>query len=281
MLISDFYRGCVVFLSQENDSGTLIPRGTGFLVADPASQGATADVVHLVTARHVVEAARATGKPLFVRGTSVNSGIALSPVLSFDAWHISDKTDVAIFRDAPLGGFGGSCLTLNIFADGAYLESERVGPGDEVFFAGLFTGHAGSAHNEPIVRFGNISMMPREPVEIKNADGSRARVRAFLVEARSWGGQSGSPAFVWMSPLRNPGFITMPMSEGPGKPLPLSAQPRLLGLVCGHFDVSSDIAFEGEGSKGATVRMNAGVAIVIPSTDIATEFELALANDRN
>jgi hypothetical protein len=275
MLISDYYRGCVVFLSQESGSGTQCPRGTGFLVADPASKGDTAEVVHLVTARHVVEAARATGKPLYVRGTSVNSGIALSPALSFDAWHISDTTDVAILRDAPLDDFGGSCLTLDKFADREYLESQHVGPGDEVFFAGLFTGHAGSTHNEPIVRFGNISMMPREPVEIENADGSRTGVRAFLVEARSWGGQSGSPAFVWLSPLRNPGVLTLPEID-PHKPLPLSAQPRLLGLVCGHYDISRDIAFKGEGNKSATVRMNAGVAIVIPSADIATELTFAL-----
>lgn len=251
------------------------------MVADPAATGDKVEVVHLVTARHVVEAARATGKPLHVRGTSESGGIAITPPLDFNAWHVSDVTDIAIFKNAPLDGFAGSCLCFDKFANQEYLNSNRIGPGDEVFFAGLFTSHAGSAHNEPILRFGNISMMPREPVEIQNADGSRTSVSAFLVEARSWGGQSGSPAFVWLSPLRNPGVITMPEIDGPNKPLPLNAQPHLLGLVCGHFDISRDITFKGDSNISGTVGINAGVAIVIPAADIATEFETSLCRNVN
>ena len=275
MLIPNHYRNCVLFLSQPDEAGSQVPKGSAFLVADPATTGPKVEIVHLVTARHVVEAARATGKPLHIRGTSQTGGVATAPPLDFDAWHISETTDVAIFRNPPLDDFTASCLSLNIFADREYLDTHHIGPGDEVFFAGLFTTYAGSAHNEPIVRFGNISMMPREPVAIQNADGTQSKVCAFLVEARSWGGQSGSPAFVWLSPLRNPGVITLPEINGPGKPLPLSAQPRLLGLVCGHFDISRDIVFKGEKDVLGTVRMNAGVAIVIPAVEIARELEAA------
>jgi hypothetical protein len=167
---------------------------------------------------------------------------------------------------------------LDHFATPEYIEKHRVGLGDEVFFVGLFTGHAGSAHNEPIARFGNISMMPREPVEIRNADKSPLLVPAYLVEARSWGGQSGSPAFVWLSSTRNPGYINLQAID-PSKPLPLDAVPRLLGLVCGHFELKRDVGFMEETGNLESIRMNAGVAIVIPAPSIATEIRAAVAGN--
>lgn len=67
--------------------------------------------------------------------------------------------------------------------------------------------------------------------------------------------------------------------DGPNKPLPLSAQPRLLGLVCGHFDISRDITFKGDSNISGTVGMNAGVVIVIPAADIAAEFETSFVQE--
>ncbi|MEQ1545238.1 hypothetical protein [Methyloglobulus sp.] len=270
MLISTYYKDCVIFLSQEDESGSHGPKGTAFIVADPSTIDGKVEVVHLVTARHVVEAARATGQPLFARGNSARGGIITSQ-LAYNNWHISQDTDIAIFKNAPLNGFVGSCIMLDTFAGQEYISTNNIGLGDEVFFTGLFTAHPGSTNNEPIIRFGNISMMPSEPVNIQNADHSTSSVKAFLVEARSWGGQSGSPAFVWLNPLRNLGSITLP-AINPNEPLPLSAQPRLLGLVCGHFNISQDITSKSE-TVDWKVGINAGVAIVIPAIDIANELK--------
>jgi hypothetical protein len=66
---------------------------------------------------------------------------------------------------------------------------------------GLFSEHPGGDHNEPIARFGNIALMPAEKVTVDVGD-STAHIRAYLVEARSWGGHSGSPAFVFFPPDR-------------------------------------------------------------------------------
>lgn len=71
-------------------------------------------------------------------------------------------------------------------------EPERhklFGPGTEVFFVGRFLHHQGRERNHPTVRFGNIAQMPWEPVRT----GRGIRQEAFLVEARSESGYSGSP----------------------------------------------------------------------------------------
>jgi hypothetical protein len=284
MKVGPEYSNAVVFLSQVNDDGNQIPRATAFLVGvcDTASGRCgeplpkQPEFVYLVTARHVIEKARATGKPLHIRGSDADGGLVIHELDSYDAWRVSATTDVAILPMPDVADLAGTCIPLDQFADPGYIEENAVGPGDDVFFVGLFTEHAGSQSNEAIVRFGNISLMPSEPVRLQNADGSAFSGRAYLVEARSWGGQSGSPAFVWLSPLRDPGVITMPSLPGPPGtgPLPLAVLPRLLGLVCGHFDIRQDVAFKGDYSDlKASVQGNAGVALVIPASDIEAELQ--------
>jgi hypothetical protein len=231
----------VAFLSQEREQdGAQIPRGTCFFVAVPIRDGRGV-AVYLVTARHVIDKARASGRALFLRANERDGGLAIRDLPDYDAWHVSARTDVAILAAPPIKGLDVKLLPAERFATPAFLEAEKVGAGDEVFFVGLFTGHPGSERNEPIVRFGNVSMLPNEPVRIRNADGSVSRVSAFLVEARSWGGQSGSPAFVWLSPFRDPGMITLPQwsggDPGAGGKLAPGGEPQLLGLVCGHFEL--------------------------------------------
>jgi hypothetical protein len=125
-----------------------------------------------------------------------------------------------------------------------------------VFFVGLFSEHPGVERNQPILRFGNISMMPGEKLLVNLGDSS-ARIRAYLVEARSWGGHSGSPAFVYFPPDRFGNSISVGMT------LPIF----LLGLVQGHYDIKSDVKFIGDVEEGQ-VAINAGIAAVVPAQEI-------------
>ena len=273
MLVGEQFRRTVVFLSQPEPDGNHLPKGTAFIVVP--EEEAEAGHPYLVTARHVVEAARATGRSLYIRGNDADGGFAIRELPDYDAWHISAETDVAIFSAPPLDGIDVVCVPTSAFALPGFLDEHRIGPGDEVFFVGLFTGHPGSENNEPIVRFGNISMLPHEPVDIRNADGTESPVNAFLVEARSWGGQSGSPAFVWISPIREPGVMRIPAwsgDPGSGGVMAPKEAPHLLGLVCGHFELPRDITFREDEIGSDKLRQNAGVAIVIPAEDIAREL---------
>jgi len=98
--------------------------------------------------------------------------------------------------------------------------------------------------------------MPEEPVRIETDDkGTMEDVNAYLVEARSRGGHSGSPAFLFY-PMVGPTFIN-----------PTPPAPLLLGMVQGHFESSTDLALPGD--IGLPRRENAGMAVVIPAQDIA------------
>ena len=70
----------------------------------------------------------------------------------------------------------------------------KVGPGDEIYMVGRFIRHGGRVMNNPIARFGSLSLMPdpTDPV----LDGRGKEVEAYLVEMRSHAGFSGSPVFL-------------------------------------------------------------------------------------
>jgi hypothetical protein len=76
------------------------------------------------------------------------------------------------------------------------LSEYDVGPGDDVFFVDRYVNHEGQQRNLPTVRLGIISMLPYEKVEHSRG----TLVDSFLVEARSLGGYSGSPVFLFIRP---------------------------------------------------------------------------------
>ena len=71
------------------------------------------------------------------------------------------------------------------------IKENEIEVGEEVFVTGLFSHHHGQSKNIPIVRVGNISAMPEEKIQTKEH-----LMDAYLIEARSIGGLSGSPVFV-------------------------------------------------------------------------------------
>jgi hypothetical protein len=128
------------------------------------------------------------------------------------------------------------------------MQTGDIGTGDEVFITGLFAHMSASARNLPIVRMGNIAMMPDEEVPTK-----RGPMEAYLIEARSIGGLSGSPAFVReTSPLGGIGKF------------------HLLGLMHGHWDIPPEdkntlrIAYDASEDS----RVNLGIATVVPARKV-------------
>ena len=134
-----------------------------------------------------------------------------------------------------------------MFLSDEVIRSKSIGTGDEVFITGLFAHLVGSSRNLPIVRMGNIAMMPGEPVMSKEL----GNIEAYLIEARSIGGLSGSPAFV---------RETIPMGIGAF---------YFLGLMHGHWDIppeaKNDQIIIGSDKTG---QVNIGIAIVIPAKKV-------------
>ncbi len=265
MVIGDQYRKCVVFLfadvpDPDNRELKRTPAATAFLAGVPApgpppvgSEGVF--FRYLVTARHVVALSRKYGS-LFVRIHRADDS-AVFMELPPDAWHEHPSEEVAVSllrTSAPLNHV---LIATDQFALDAKVGEYRIATGDEVFFVGLFSEHPGTDRNQPILRFGNISLMPDEKILVNVGD-STARIRAYLVEARSWGSHSGSPAFVFFPPDRFGNSISV------GTALPIF----LLGLVQGHQEIKSEVAFIGDVLGSGKVPVNAGIAVVVPAQEI-------------
>jgi hypothetical protein len=78
-------------------------------------------------------------------------------------------------------------------------QQHRLTVGDDVFMLGLFVDHAGKATNTPAARFGNISMLatPDAPIE----QPTKYNGQSFIVDLHSRTGFSGSPVYVYRTPL--------------------------------------------------------------------------------
>jgi hypothetical protein len=118
-------------------------------------------------------------------------------------WTLSGQDDLAV---CPIGLDPGAVRFTSVCLKEPWRESEfltpelrddrRIGIGDTVFIVGRFVNHEGKQKNTPSVRFGQISMMPDEPVD---SPFSGKPQECFLVDAKTRCGYSGSPAFVYFS----------------------------------------------------------------------------------
>lgn len=159
--------------------------GTGFLIHIPNEAGP--NPLYAVTNSHVIR----EGKSPVLRINTNDGGFDVE-ALTQDQWvHHPDGDDVAV---APLG-LSSEHYVLDSISTVLCLRSidddPRVGPGTEVFFMGRLGEHAGRAKNLPVIRFGNVSMAPLEPIKHERG----IMQDSYLVEARSIGGFSGSPVF--------------------------------------------------------------------------------------
>lgn len=263
MLVPDEIRKCVCFLHYTSASdGEVRPAGTAFLLAEPSTVIPEAYWTCLVTARHVINQVRAksTDGMVQARFNAPGGGVEWM-VTHVDGW--KTNPDESIVDDVAVAGFTVNraaydfkTLPVEMLASDAIIVSQSIGLGDEVFMTGLFVNHYGRERNVPIVRIGNIAAMPEEPVQT-----ALGPMDAYLIEARSIGGLSGSPVFVnvgWDRSEEAQGSILL---AGSGR----SSHFFLLGVLHGHWDV--EVA-DTDATVGDEARVNLGIAIVIPSSRI-------------
>jgi hypothetical protein len=282
MLTPPEVRKCVVFLASKNaNTGKMKIGGTAFCLGVPIPPF-SGYVGYLVTAKHCIDEIKKDGDndgQVYLR-VNLADGHAGYVATNPNDWHFhpaasdpvagSERVDVAVFQTPFRIDWDVRFLTTtdDTFVNKAVIEYEKIGPGDEVFIAGLFTERFGDSKNIPIVRIGNIAAMDEEPITTKWSNGHP--MDAFLIEARSIGGLSGSPVFV------NVGIkphLAQAAHRGHGK-------FYLLGLVHGHWgfpvpDVP-DAGFsldEGADSE-STKKINAGIAIVVPARKIHEVLQL-------
>lgn len=267
MLIPDEVRKCVVFLAC-NTVGGIKLAGTAFFISVPMQNVKDHQFIYLVTAKHVIDGIKDNSIDQFVhiRLNLKNKG-ADSMKASINQWlfHPDDASvDIAILPWAPSADVVDyRSIPSSMTATDEIIKTERIGIGDEVFMTGLFTSHFGQKKNLPIVRIGNIALMPEEPVWTNKL----GFIDAYLIEARSIGGLSGSPVFVHTGGIRG-GILT-------------GSKFYLLGLMHGHWDLQISDTDIFVGDTVSTQQVNMGIAIVIPISKILEVlYQKKLIEDR-
>lgn len=163
-------------------------------------------------------------------------------------------------------GLDVATISHTLFATPALIEEYEIGVGDEVYIAGLFSRVTETARNQPVVRTGNIVMMPDEKIDFPKL----GLIDTYLIETKSFGGLSGCPVFVRHT-------VSMPLEQEPDGP-PIDRFKRLygggssylLGLMIGHWQLPRKRKGKMRQSKATlsdpalSEALNYGVSPIVP-----------------
>jgi hypothetical protein len=275
MRVPDISRKNTVFLGRVIQKGreeSLEFGGTGFLVSVNSVRPCHF-YLFLVTAKHVAEEL-ARGDWVMRVNTKDGGFKDIRGTKDHKWWfHPSeeDRTDVAVTWAELPDGADISVLPETLFVSDL-LMSEGIGPGDEVYIVGLFRRMQGRSRNLPLVRIGNIAMIPDAGELVPGVKIGKDRVvnaEAYLIEVRSIGGLSGSPVFARMTVEKEVDIESPDMTET--GPVLATGPTFLLGLMNGHWatdPVNKNDPNPPMISQYRPEAVNLGLAIVIPAKKI-------------
>jgi Trypsin-like peptidase domain len=243
----------VVYLYPDADSASRGERagGSGCLVVLPTqTEPFVVGFMYVVTNSHVIR----EGKVSAIRLNTRDGGMGIIHGTENGWIHHPDGDDLAVLSvNLEYEQIKARGISPDWFATKEKIARFKIGPGDEAFMVGRFVNHEGKQRNLPAIRFGNVSMLPHEPVRT----GRGLLQEVFLVECRSLPGYSGSPVFVY--PL-------------PSSPIPRATVPLMfLGIDMGHLTDKLPVLDGEEFLRGnrvykdGIVEANTGMSCVIPA----------------
>jgi hypothetical protein len=141
-------------------------------------------------------------------------------------------------------------IPLSMFEDANSAPPDNLIEGDPVIFAGLFVQFAGVQRFEPIVR-GRIAMIPDEKV-----NGTLKKpASAYLTEAHSYRGNSGSPMFVNFGGFRNGAML-------------VADRYKFLGVVAGGYHEGADFTLNVATTYRGQAEANSGISVIVPAAEV-------------
>jgi hypothetical protein len=262
MNIPDEVRKSVAFACYRDHKGEIRYGGTVFFVIDIVSD--SGGYATTVTAKHVVvEIERdSIDRMVLLRVNRLDGDIDSIEIATAD-WKFHPSTvesvDVAVYDWTPDSSIYDVMQTpISMAVLPEIITTGIVGLGDEIFIVGLFINHRGKKRNLPIIRLGNIAMLPDKDEQI--ATRRFGDMEGFLIESRSIGGLSGSPVFDYKDHFE---------LEREGSQIKLQQRRKFfwLGLIHGHYDIEpNEDALVEDIPKREIVNM--GIAIVVPAYKI-------------
>jgi hypothetical protein len=274
MRINGDLRKCVAFIGYANPDvkGGIACLGTVFFAAYDGAR-------YIVTAQHI---AMAIGDaPFVIRLNKISGGSEniQGDVIEHNLkWysHADPNVDLAIMPfnfDLRMAGNDVLLIPEAMLAQTATVPTEAY-IGDECYVIGLFRLLAGETRNLPVVHTGNIALLAGEeaiPVHdwLTTPDSGKIRhIDAYLVEAQSLRGLSGSPVFV------RPPIEVGPLELKPNSVTLLSATTKLalLGVWQGSWEAGPDTVRALQHAK--LVRVPVGMGVVTPIDKLREIFEM-------
>lgn len=259
MRVPENIRKCVGFVAyHDHKINDLRLVGTAFFLGDEV-EGGKASPVYVITAKHVIEGLREKGVTEVLITVNVHHSHHTKAYMATQTneWYFH-PTDVAIDVAIISTGLHEICDQLVCPTSLCMTEEKwkagEIGLGDEVFITGLFRPHTGSKRNIPIVRVGNLAALDEEKVNTQEY----GEIDAYLVEARSIGGLSGSPVFLNLGIMR---MIGGQLKHFQGQETAFT----MLGLVHGHYDSKE---YDGDANDLTDTKINMGIAIIVPMYNI-------------
>ncbi len=166
--------------------------GSGFWVGIQSLVVQKLRWLYAVSNRHVVHSPGAS----VIRANAKDGGVKIIAAEPTDWVEHPNHHDIAILEiegDEISRHIEITHVLTGMFVSEDDVKSEAVEVGNEVYMIGRFINHDGKVRNTPSARFGNVSMMPGEPIYV---DSKSPPQESFAVELRSTCGYSGSPVFV-------------------------------------------------------------------------------------
>lgn len=247
----------VSFIFIKNNKGDLVANGTGFFVSVKNEKNNERYNVYFVTAKHVLQ--NKNGEYLKEITLRLNKKDDNSQLIQIDLTkikifeHNDKEIDIAVFDCLPdQEVFDFKCIQDQLIASSKVMEENEISEGDDVFFAGLFTSYIGQKKNQPIIRFGKVSLMSDEKIEWKESNKPARFLDLYLLECQSFGGNSGSPVFFNLNPMRKLGQLSL---GGPAI--------FLAGLMMGSFFNGSEVLTNNV-AKMISLQ-NIGIAAITPA----------------
>jgi hypothetical protein len=247
----------VAFVYFTDDPTNSSPDGTGFFVSVTNTNTIFG---YFVTAKHVlrppprnewlpsvyIRINRRDGTsdkkvmPLFVDGASKNVFTNQDPTV-----------DIAVipFLPQPVTNYDFNTLPIELIPSEEDFKTLDIREGSDVFFVGMFVRHLGEKQNTPITRFGKVALMTDEKI-----DWATGKTHLYLMEANSYPGNSGSPAFFQIGMERAGGLY-------------LNTTVKLAGIMSGYFPDVQPLQTVST-STNQYVTPNMGIAAVVPSYEL-------------
>jgi hypothetical protein len=245
------------------------PCGTGVLVRRDASARVQPCPPHAyaVTAAHVVSAGGSIIRlnTFETKPTKLSHRFVEAVPLEWqtspggDDLAAIDVTELLQLR--PIGSDFARAAGEKDFVTLEFANRVQLGPGDDAFMLGLFTGNPGVQYNLPAARFGNISQLADGKHPIEQGNGAVRPSHVFDMHSRP--GFSGSPVFAYRTPdsdltaIDEDGNFTLDLMRDD------NAFLKLLGIHSGQF---RDTIEAQKAEAYGQVPINDGDKLVLPSS---------------